>query len=241
MAVSLLAFVIGLSVESKRVIPKTEGNSGQSVSREEWKQSLKDLQETLLASFKSDKDEASQSEKKDVEKSETKDDEGAEDDAEDKEETDVPALPDLNEDDSKGWREYAESTREKLSEKTGAVKDLEQKLSDSEDYRERLDNKYHWLKIDSQRNAELLLEALIEADQEGRMILDDDILRVHPFKPAEDLFESPIKPTIVRVQDDRDLTRSVIVNLEGIAPSEDDRRADKQWDYVSECEFPEAS
>ena len=230
-AVSLLAFVIGLGVESERnKVPSTQPR--HHVSREEWKQSLKELQETLVSSFNSSQGAEQQSKLAEGAGSAENDERSAAKDVKKEDEDAVPPLPELDPEDSTGWREFAKSVLDMLGSKQNSIDDLKQMLSSAKEERDDFGRKQYWHEIDSQRNAEIALEYLVQADQNNHLIVDDDILRVHPWEPREGLFEPESRPTILRVLGDDHLTRCLIVNLEGPVPSEDQDQNIEQWRYL---------
>lgn len=233
-AFSLLAFVIGIGIESGWRRP-AKITSEDFISRKEWKQSLKDLQESLLGSFKSDNDD--QKHFKEVGETGVERSDGSEkhdkvgENGDDND--DVPSLPELDLEDSKGWREFAESILNKLIQKRESIRDLEEKLSTTQADRDNIEEWGDAQRVDSQRNAELFTELLLSDECHGRLIIDDDILRVHPWGPDEDLFTAEARPTILRVLNDNGLTRCLILNIEGPTPSKNEDQSEKQWEYVS--------
>ncbi|KAL9083429.1 MAG: hypothetical protein Q9159_005780 [Coniocarpon cinnabarinum] len=146
--------------------------------------------------------------------------------------SDEISKPNLSDEDAKGWREFADMLYERYGEKVDALKKLRGEHSELEEDRDNVKDRLTWAKMDSQRNAEFFFENVARNDIYKAMIQDDDILRTCPLNAPEGLFEDEVKPTVIRVLDDKDMTRSVIVNLEGKAPCEDDEQADKQWDHV---------
>ena len=241
-AVSLLAFVAGLSIEGRwgKKGGGLDGKATALVSKHtlEPKDGTKEVSEDNTPVF-TEVDASGQDSsivpQSDETTTELKGGESGDtrDAANDNEyEEDYIGKPDLEPDDARGWRDFANTVHEKYSGMVQVLKKFQGKVSALEEGQAELAVRNAWLQIDSQRNADFVLEVLGDRDAHKRLVRDDDILRVHPLDPPEGLFETPIKATIIRVLDEKDLTRSMIVNLEGKAPSDDEAQANKQWDYV---------
>ena len=239
-AFSLLAFVAGLSIEGRWSRKADVPVSSKAKTTSQSNESKSKASESSQRDASKDEDKPTDGETKDVSAGASPGDKG---EADDKaagttdttdEQVDEEAItkPELAEDDAKAWRDFAEMVHEKYGEKLGSLRELEAKhqelTEDRDDARQRLE----WAKMDSQRNAELFFENMARKDVYKGMIKDDEILKACPLKPPDGLFEEGVKPTVIRILDDKDMTRSVIINLEGEAPSGDEEHADKQWDYV---------